>query len=106
MAAGFFKDSCYAVSGQPLQKSPWNHPVFAFLAAARIADPIASLHPHRFAGDMLPTRQMFARLCALLQFAVGRILKGGKFVSGHKSLRDHRIRIFAPDGIIVRWDVN
>src|SRR6266481_5981172 len=43
-------DRC--VSGQPSGNLQLNHLVFAFLVAARFADPIVSLPPYQFARDM------------------------------------------------------
>ena len=46
------------VSGQPWENFQLNHPGFAFLVAARFADPIISLLPYQFARDWRRVREL------------------------------------------------
>jgi hypothetical protein len=47
----FQRLSIAAVSGKPWENFQLNHLVFAFLVAARFADPVFSLPPYQFAWD-------------------------------------------------------
>jgi len=54
----FQRPSIAAVSGKPWEHFQLNHLVFAFLVAARFADPVSSLPPYQFARDTLITDEL------------------------------------------------